>query len=68
MSDDTEQPEPAPAAGAPDAATPTPPPRAEEQVSDTPAPSPDASVPDTAPIASFTVVAPALGGAGRQDH
>ena len=50
MSDDTEQPEPAPAAGAPDAATPTPPPRAEEQVSDTPAPSPDASVPDTAPI------------------
>jgi S1-C subfamily serine protease len=49
MSDDSEQPEPAPAAGAPDEATPAAPPPADGQVSDTPAPPVGPSATDTAP-------------------
>ena len=49
MSDDTEQPGPAPAAGAPDDATPTTPPPIEGQVDGVPAPPPGPAAADTAP-------------------
>jgi S1-C subfamily serine protease len=49
MSDDTEQREPAPAAGAPDDATPAPPPAAEGQVSEAPTPPEPPSTAEAAP-------------------